>query len=501
MSHGAATTALPEPLLAEFSRYIAEYLGLNFPPERWPDLWRDISPACTELGHSSAEVCIRSLLGSVPTRQQAEILASHLTIGETYFFREPAGFEALETEVLPDLLRQGAGSGPDAGLRIWSAGCASGEEPYSVAILLDRKFPELLRRPMTILATDINPRALQKAERAIYTEWSFRSTPSWVKELYFRPRPGGQYELLPTIRRLVTFAYLNLAQDNYPAVLTNTNAMDLILCRNVLMYFTPAVGSRVLQKLRLALTDGGWLSVSPCDVDQVRRNAFAPGPRSGITFHKKAAPPQPLAPEPVPAARLTSTSRSAPTRHPGRRSRPAEPSRRKYTRAPAPDLFAQATEMHAAGRYAAAAELLGTWLTAHPQDTKAMELLARACANHGRLAEALEWCRKAVQLDRLDPGLHLLQATVLQEQGQLEAATASLKRVLYLRPEHLLAHFVLANIHHQTGHFAEARRHFKRALELLAVFPPEAVVPESEGITAGHLRAAIESTLSTEPRT
>ncbi|MBI4560528.1 MAG: hypothetical protein HY724_00680 [Candidatus Rokubacteria bacterium] len=130
-------------------------------------------------------------------------------------------FEALEQRVLPDLIaaRRSAGI---LRFRFWSAGCATGEEPYSLAILLDRLLPDSSDWALTILATDINPEALEAAQRGRYRQWSLRDTPPWIPDRYFRSRDAGTFELDPRIRHMVTFALLNLAEDVYPDVVTNT---------------------------------------------------------------------------------------------------------------------------------------------------------------------------------------------------------------------------------------------------------------------------------------
>ena len=110
-------------------------------------------------------------------------------------------------------------------LRIWSAGCCTGEEPYSIAILLDRLSQHIGQSSAKILATDINPIFLEKAAEGVYSEWSFRGTPAGVKERYFKPRKNGRFEILPRIRKRVAFSYLNLAEGFNPDIINGTNAI------------------------------------------------------------------------------------------------------------------------------------------------------------------------------------------------------------------------------------------------------------------------------------
>lgn len=166
---------------------------------------------------------------------------AQLTIGETYFFRNAAHFAALRERVLPELLERRAGVGS---LRLWSAGCATGEEPYSLAMALADALPASPPWQVSILATDLNPQFLERARAALYGAWSFRETRDELRERCFTPE-GPRWRLRPELRRQVLFARLNLAEASYPAVANGTVALDLIFCRNVTIYFDEATRRRV----------------------------------------------------------------------------------------------------------------------------------------------------------------------------------------------------------------------------------------------------------------
>ena len=113
---------------------------------------------------------------------------------------------------------------------------------------------------------------LEKAAEGLYSEWSFRDTPDWIKERYFKRKKNGLFEISPHIRKRVTFSYLNLAEDVYPSLTNGRNAMDVIFCRNVLMYFSPEGVRRIGQNFHRSLVNGGWLIVSPVEMS----NDFIP---------------------------------------------------------------------------------------------------------------------------------------------------------------------------------------------------------------------------------
>ncbi len=494
------TSVAPDEMLSRVSARIVETMGLHFPPERWSDLRRGLSRAAAELGFANAETCGEWLSSAAPTKAQWQVLASQLTVGETYFFREPKTFEVLTTSVLPELILLRRRTG-ERRLRLWSAACCTGEEAYSLAILLSQVIPDLADWRVTILATDINDGFLKKAAAGVYGEWSFRDAPPGYKERYFRRTPEGRYAILPEIKQRVTFAHLNLVEDVFPSLTTDTNAMDLIFCRNVMMYFALPQMRKVVGNLRRSLVDGGWLVVSPSEVSQAMFPGFKIQNFPGVILYRRGdenahlqqawqpsvtesevfiAPPieelapwQPPEPSPVFTAEASTGSVLS--------SSPA----------------AIATQFYQDGRYADASDTL---LNASPPPSAPEEysLLARALANQGQLRDALAWCDRWLAADKLDASGHYLRAVVVQELGDDGQARLALQRAIYLRPELVLAHFALGNLARAGGAAREGDRHFANALRLLRDRPAGEALPESDGLTAGRLTEIITSLLAIE---
>lgn len=468
------TPALAEPLLQAFSDFLAQRIGLFYPPPRWPDLLRGLARAAPAFGFPELEPCVRWLMRSELSRQQVEILASQLSVGETYFFREPGVFAALEKDILPPLIAARRATGRS--LRLWSAACCTGEEPYSLAILLERLIPDLADWNVSILATDINPDFLAKAKRGHYSEWSFRAAPAWLKAQCFEPPAAGRYTLAPRFRRLVHFDYLNLAEDAYPSVINHTNGIDIILCRNVLMYFEASTAAAVARKLHRALVDGGCLIVSPTETSATVFPQFTTQHFPDAIVYRKSEPSSPVpAPSPPfawPDAAPALTLAAAP-----------EP--------PPETPYQTALAAYARGDYERVAALL-----AEPagDDARALALLARASANQGRLTDASRWCEAAVAADKVDPGLRYLLASVLDEQGLAAPAVAALKQALYLDQDFILAHYALGNLYRRLEHPVLARRHFSHARQLLRQLPSGAALPDAEGLSAGRLAEIIDAT-------
>lgn len=492
------TSHISETLLHQLSEFVAARTGLHFPRERWRDLVRGIDSAARELHYKDAESYIRGLLSSSVTTNQIETLTCQLTIGETYFFREMNSLQVLADSILPELIR--ARVKGDKHLRIWSAACSTGEEPYTLAILLDKLLPDIDKWQITISATDINPRSLRRAAEGVYGEWAFRSTPRWIREKYFKKTKGNRFEVSPRIKEMVTFSYLNLVEDAYPSLSNNTNGMDVILCRNALMYFTQEQAGKVIRHLNLSLVNGGWFIVSPVDVSQVLSSYFAPVNFPAVTLYRKdghqpramGAPSFRLEVEPELLSPLPPDTLTAPAPEVVSPLGTVEHLWLEVDERPTPGEEARA--LYEQGYYEEAADKLLELIALNQgNNANALALLARAYANQGKLAEAFEWGEKAVAADKASPGLHYLLATILQEQDRAGEAVAALKRALYLDHDFVLAHFALGNITRQQNKAKESEKHFQNALALLRSYEQEDVLPESEGITAGRLREIIQA--------
>ncbi len=420
-------------------------------------------------------------------------------VGPAHPKGEKRSFEILAEQIFPAMAR--GRQGAERRLRIWSAGCCTGEEPYSIAILLDRVLPDLGQWNVTILGTDVNSHFLQKASAGVYSDWSFRDSPAWLQKNYFNQVGERHFEIIPRIKEKVVFSYLNLAEDAYPSLANNTNAMDLIFCRNVLMYFTTEKIKQVALNFHRSLVDTGWLFVSPAESSPELFSPFCPVPFQGAILYQKGEgwAPQMAFPYPVEAA-----SRDAAALVPAEPvvdfipalavpvtegDRPAEHA--------GPGLYEEALALFEQGDCLEAEEKLKAD-SLPPHAAESWALLARICANLGELAEARSWAEKALGADKLNAGLHYLRSVILQEQGAAEERIAALRRALYLDPNFVLAHFALGNFARQQGNFKEADKHFANVLGLLADYQSGDVLPQSDGLAAGRLKEMVESAMAME---
>jgi chemotaxis protein methyltransferase CheR len=484
--------AIPELMWRCASEYIAHSAGLHFPPERRAELQRGLTSAAAELGFPDTHSCIEWLLEAPACEPRLHTLVSHLTIGDTYFFRERNTFDALAQHVLPELIRRGKRS-----LRLWSAACSTGEELYSLAILVQQVLPDWREWDVMILGTDINERSLHKAAEGIYGQWSFRNSPPGFRECFFTQTAKGRYSIREEIRQRVRFARLNLAQDNWPALVTGANAMDVILCRKVLMYFSNERANRAAENLLISLTDDGWLAVSRSECSQTRFAPFNTVNFPDCILYRKPKGGAARLPEPDGAAAAAGRPDSEPEGNFSTAARVHIEPEVELSPAAQADILEHGSEPAPA----APVSDTGSARTAQPNHPATLYAsFARALANEGKLLEALDATERWIAEDKTHPAAHYLQAMVHQELGHRGAARQCLRHVTYLQPDFVLAHFALGNMALAEARQTEAKRHFTNALELLQRSPPEEPLPESDGTTAAALTEIISALLATPPR-
>ncbi len=281
---------------------------------------------------------------------------------------------------------------------------------------------------------------------------------------FFKEKAEGQFEIVPAVRDLVSFRYLNLAEDAYPAPENDTAAMDVIFCRNVLMYFSADKARTAAEKLARSLVEGGFLVSSPCEGSEALFEPLVSADFPGAILYRKLKageaphrPPRVAPPLPAATARI---------------SVPPPPAAIK----PEPEKKTAAPPVAPAPKSAASRELAAQ---------------ARTAANRGDLAGALRLCDEAISADKVLAVNHYLRGVILQEQGALDEAVNSLKRAIYLDQSFTLALFALGNILRQ-GSRRESDRLLASAGVLLRRMPSDSPVPESEGMTAGRLLEIIE---------
>jgi chemotaxis protein methyltransferase CheR len=258
------------------------------------------------------------------------------------------------------------------------------------------------------------------------------------------------------------------------------------------MYFVPEQAHRVFQRLQHCLVDGGWLACSPVESIYLTQTELRPARVPGAALYRKEAAAIAPAGTATNFPYVQRTYSSAVEKVPAPRK--TDPPTRQYPE------YDEALRHYEDSRFREAAEVLDELLRTNPRDGRAMALLARTLADQGRLTDALSWCDKSIAADKLDVSRHFLRATILQELGELDQAAQSLRHVQFLDPKFVLAYVSLGSLARKLCDAPAARKHFSRALQLLADYPADAGVAEFEGVTAGRMSEIVAAMNSVEVR-
>jgi chemotaxis protein methyltransferase CheR len=377
-----------------------------------------------------------------------------LTNQESYFFRDQGQFDLLREIIVPGLIENNRDSRT---LRIWSAGCSTGEEPYSLAILVDQLLPLRTDWRVQILGTDLSDAALEKARRGIYGSWSFRMMNPDTVERYFQPRQNS-WELQSRIRRMVTFRHGNLLQDEYPSAAGGTNDLDLILCRNVFIYFKREAVARVVDKMNRCLREGGYLITGHAELHDTPLGGLRPRsfPQT-IVYQRTKAPTRPVPAPPAPQVRTPLSLRpgmappglaSKATKVPPRPAiaPPVEPEKAVLSEA-----IESARTLLIQGDSQEALKALAPYLPPQATQYAPLCLAAQALANLARYEEAAALCAQAQQLRGFASLPAVINARISEEGGDYDAAKSHLRRAIYLEPRLTSPYLELAALYAREG--------------------------------------------------
>ena len=242
---------LPDDVFRQLRDQIYKRTGMFFADSSKYLIQKRLSPRARELNFDSFQRYFYFLQYDPRSEAEFDLIYDLVTTNETYFFREPAQLKAFTEEIVPELL----GKRSLKRIRIWSAGCSSGEEPYSIAMLLQES-GWFQKASFEIFASDLNQQVLQKARRGIYRENAFRATSPELREKFFRREADGSWKVVDEIRNRVSFGRLNIYDEGRVSLLGH---LDVVFCRNVIIYFDDASKRIVIRNFYNRLVDGGYL--------------------------------------------------------------------------------------------------------------------------------------------------------------------------------------------------------------------------------------------------
>lgn len=455
--------------IADLERLVERRTGLDitcFEPRR---MVRALDQVKATIGARSGDD-VRRLVES--DEDAFRELVDRLTVGETYFFRERRQLGTLRHLVLPALA-----SDPSALVHAWSAGCASGEEAYTLAIMFSAFG---LRGRAEVLGTDLSGTALERAVSAVYGAWSLRALDDGERKRYFERTRARRFRLRERFRRGVKFRIHNLLEEP-------PGRFELVLCRNVLIYLSPDAIEKATCALRDALVPGGWLVTGAAD-PLLEVAGLERVPEAGCMLYRKSGPARntlvrPNAEavsgdaRPTASLRLSASEVELSTGPP--EERPV--ASREPVRAPA--------KPEAAVRDGTATPLSGR---GRPSTVPPDACVVMSLIDEGRTAEAVNHLDQALADRPLDAQLRYLAAVLHLDGGQVEQAISEVRAALYLSPDLAVAHLLLGAIQASRGQEREALRCFGNAAELLRGLPPDAAVPLAEE-PAGQLVSAAQA--------
>ncbi len=466
---------LQSPEFEQISSFIQEKTGLHYPFERKRDLEKGLLAAAKELRVGNPDEIITALKENHLTPAFRQVLVKHLTIGETYFFREPGVLYFLLELLKPEIEQRRRGT---KSLRLWSAGCCSGEEAYSMAILLSKQIPDIADWNISILGSDINTDFITRARHGVYRDWSFRGIQDNITGTCFTKISEDEFKVKPEIQKLVRFEYINLFENTYPSPINSTNTLDAILCRNVLMYFNEEGRRQILEKFANCLTANGYLAVSLTELSYIPSDLFEPVIKDNLFIYRKrrqgiahilnAADKKKQAE--LFAARDNTRTATAPLQSIQFKAEPKTATVKSFKEVLANAIFAYDNTLFEKSELLFR-ELLNDkrlWNTGSSEEKEnCCFYLSRQYADGGNLPGAKKLLETVLEELKLSVKLYLVYANVLAELNLNDAALATLKKCIFLDDANIAAHYFIAQSFKRLQKPKEARRYLEITARLL----------------------------------
>jgi chemotaxis protein methyltransferase CheR len=466
--------ALSDAEFAAVARLLHGAAGLSFDDSRRDSLGFSIG----ERMRATKTADVASYLAKVTAvtgAEERQALLDEVTIPETHFFRNPPQIRALRKYVMPELIRQNADR---KRLRIWSAGCSTGEEAYTVAILIRELLPATTDWDIKVLATDISTRGLAAGREARYGERSFVMTEPSDLARWFVPDPdGGAWTVRDEVRSIVDFEHRNLVTEE---AAFEAGEADLVLCRNVTIYFDRDTTRNLMKRFHERLRDGGYLFLGHAETLWQISDDFTLVSLGDAFVYRRLDDVEEKVDE-------ADRRRVLPERRVGEEPIPRMPERRKT-----------ASDRRHREKPAAAVPKLPRLVTPALPVPRVIPLAAelpdpldavRVALEEGRYAEAADIAAEVAGSTPLRPDAHYLWGVALTNLGRDADALVVLRKTLYLDPEHGFAHFMLAGSLDRVGEGVAAARSYRAAARTLGNRPADTTAPELGGREVGELAA------------
>jgi len=504
-----STSNISLQLRQAFAESIAQKIGIKIRRVEQESLVQKIGlrMKALQLAAPAQYYQLLNLPGAASEREWQH-LAELLTNNESYFFRDRQQLNLLKNQIFPQLINQKREQG-NLTLKIWSAGCSTGQEPYSLAIMLKELLLDINAWDLTIFGTDIDLAALNQARAGIYSEWSFRDTEPRIKRQYFEPL-GCNYQIERSIRQMVTWQKLNLLSDRFPQLFSNLREIDLIVCRNVFIYFGTITIGKILSKFYDTLQPNGYLLVGHSELTgqnlsrfqaqifpqsliyQRRESNSLTSQNSDLPLTIKQQPvfqakkpsvnPQPLVP--LPQAKPQIKPQLIP---PLLQIDVASTAQVMSGKEDAHKLLQQAEHLWQQKQSNLAIKKAEQALAIQPQNIVACCLLGRIYLELNQLDLAISMSDRALAIDSLDLAVNYLLAEIALDQNDDTAAKTIFKKILYLDPESIKAAMELNRIYQQAGDRPRANKMAQQAMKILQKLPASQILPTCNNLSVAEL--------------
>lgn len=452
--------------LVAFKTIVKEISGLCFEEEKTVNLLDGIRARMSERQISTDSAYLTCIRQDV---DEVHRLINLLTINETYFFREPVHFDLLVNKLFPEML---ASRKPGEPVRILSAGCSTGEEPYSVMIKLLEKFGTGITSLVDIAGADIDSNVLGRAEQGLYSGLSFRGFPDALRESYFEFMGNNRYRIRDFVKEKVRFEKFNLMSDTYSEALLG---MDAIFYRNVSIYFEPATQRRIFDKLAGLLNENGWLFVSSTETLAHNQGPLSLVERDGVFCYQKKIEVSFGDRRQRTSQKTESRKAGTAARYPGITRAPVPLAQKPFTppvKVPVYDRsdrlsFDEALTLAKNKSYAEALSCINVLLEREPLFVKGHMLKAGILVNMKRFGEAVAVCLQSLEQDRWTLEAHLLLGLIAKIENDVDLAIKRFKEALYIQSSCWLAHFYVAEIMSARGDSKNSCREYEIVVNLL----------------------------------
>lgn len=460
----------------KFHDFLIRHSGLHFERRNIQMLIRGLDSRMTALQLTAYNDYYEYLRQNMERRNELQKLLQFLTVGETFFFRYQSHFKTLAKNTLATVLQSPA----KKSVRIWSAGCSTGEEPYSIAMTIMEAIPDWKKRDIRILATDINSRSLKRAREGVFSAWKMRVTPTEYLEKYFTVI-GESYLVKDDVKSLVDFSYCNLQAP--PPV--TCESFDVIFCRNVMIYFTTATTKKVVDMFAESLCPGGFLYLGHSETMVNVSSKFERLIHEGSFYYRKksatAAEPEKPAVQAMPAAqaRLGATGFST-----SATATIVQPGQVKAVAGSNPDeLFLRALTLLHQEHYSEAADVIRETLAVKPDHTGALLAAAQIWLAQGEKDTALDCCNSALALNDLLPGGYYLRGLLAEMADRFNDALQEYRKAILLKIDFVMPHYQSGKLCFRDGDIKTAARELRNSVKLLEKAGRGAVIPFSGGLT------------------